>query len=146
MPGSDATKDSAKGARAEPSSSAAEEAPLILIVDDEAPIRDVVMTIARRADPRASFITAEDAFKAEALVREKRPRGILTDLRMPGRSGLELLALVAEVSPGTRRALMTGFQDDVIDGVALEDLGLVGMLRKPFKAADLAKLLQQLAT
>lgn len=118
--------------------------PVVLIVDDEQGIRDVVSTVARRVVPMVNVMTAPDGFAAERIVREEDVRGILTDLRMPGRSGLELLEIVARVSPKTRRALMTGFQEDIIDGVALAELGLIEILRKPFRTSELRKVLGEL--
>lgn len=119
--------------------------PIILIVDDEEGIRDVVVAVARRAIPHMRVLTAPDASAAESLVREHEVAGILTDLRMPGGSGLDLLRTVASISPTTRRALMTGYQEDTIDGVALAELGLVEILRKPFRATELRDALRALA-
>lgn len=117
----------------------------LLIVDDEPEIREFVANVARRVDASLDIISAKDADDAERYLRDERIAGILTDLRMPGRSGIELLQLVAQERPDMNRALMTGFHDESVDGVRLDDLGLLGILRKPFSASDLRRLLLTLS-
>lgn len=117
----------------------------LLIVDDEPEIREVVATVANRLTPRVRVLVAGDAVQAEAVIRTEPVDGLLTDLRMPGPSGIDLLQWTAKNSPSTRCALMTGFHEEVIDGISLEGLGLVGVLRKPFTARDLRDLLSALA-
>lgn len=116
----------------------------LLVVDDESGIRDVVAMIARRLSADLDVVTAATADEAEQIVARGGIDGVLTDLRMPGRSGIDLLQSVSERSVGTRRALMTGFHEDIIDGVPLASLDLVAVLRKPFSVSEVRGVIGRL--
>lgn len=79
----------------------------ILVVDDEKSLRRVVQVHLEQRGYRVS--TAENA--ADALVQMSRNRFalVLTDLRMPGRSGLELLKEVRRLYPDTAVIVFTAF-------------------------------------
>jgi PAS domain S-box-containing protein len=62
---------------------------------------------------------------------------VLTDLTMPGMTGLELAQRVLQVKPGARVALMSGFSGTWTPA-SVRALGLVDMLVKPLSAAALA--------
>ena len=67
----------------------------ILVIDDEAGVRSSLALVLQ--DEGFSVRTAADADQATALVEREEFDYILCDVRMPGRSGLELLPdLVAE--------------------------------------------------
>ena len=61
----------------------------ILVVDDDDNLRWVVQTQLEDAGYEAA--TAADGRAALAAIQESRPALVLTDLKMPGMSGLELL-------------------------------------------------------
>lgn len=79
----------------------------ILVVDDSAVDRRFVGGILGR-DGRFQVEFAEDGAQALARVREARPDVIVTDLQMPNRNGLELVAAVRMHHPGVPIILMTG--------------------------------------
>lgn len=114
---------------------------VLLIVDDEPEIRDLLLQIAARSCAGFEVLTAGDVSQAETIMRHHDVRAILTDVRMPGRSGLHLLRLAPTLAPRARCALMTGYQEDVLDGTPLHTLGAITVLRKPFRAADARELL-----
>ena len=101
------------------------EAQRILLVDDEDGIRKVLgLTLADRG---FSVSTAENAEKALALFRELKPPIVITDIKMPGMDGLELLKTLkaAANSPGghdTEVILITGHGDIdlAIQGIKLD--------------------------
>jgi DNA-binding response OmpR family regulator len=67
-----------------------DQAPLVLIVDDDAPTRDLLAQIvADELDARTAL--AGDADTARRLARELRPALILLDMRLPLVSGVDLL-------------------------------------------------------
>ena len=88
--------------------------------------------------------------KAEVLLAMRRPRGaaeafdaVLSDHRLPGRSGAEVLAYARATAPATIRVLITG---DVLD--ELEELASEGefkILRKPVTDECLISALSPLA-
>ncbi len=116
--------------------------PVLLLVDDEASI----LTALRRT-LRGSGFAIETASSADAALR-RLERGdvaaVLSDQKMPGRSGVELLRVVARRWPNVARVLLTGWPEEVPPAVRAE-LGLRALLPKPWDADALRALLGTLA-
>lgn len=111
---------------------------MILVVDDERDIRNLVRILVERAGYRvAEAGTGEDALK---IIQERmlEPQLLLTDIVMPGMSGISLAARAHQLRPTLPVIFMTGFADEY----AAELCGSV-CLRKPFKAPDLLTAIQQ---
>lgn len=107
----------------------------ILIVDDEARYRELYMHVLGSA----GFET-EAAASAEAaldVIRRRAPAMVVTDVRMPGASGIELLRMAREERPALPFLLVTAYAD-VRDAVSAMKLGAVDYLSKP---VDLDELL-----
>src|ERR1700722_4885153 len=85
----------------------------ILLVDDEAGIVEYLSTALREDGQIEHAFTAEEALDR---LQSNSYDVILTDLKMPGMGGLELLRRVNETRPGTRVIVMTG--DSAPDAVA----------------------------
>jgi two-component system, cell cycle sensor histidine kinase and response regulator CckA len=104
-------------------------------VDDERAVRGVVARLLQRR----GFETAEAADAETALSmlgsQPRRFRLVITDDRMPGMSGYELVAVIARIHPHLRIVLMSGYTD------AAETVGSQGrtlrVLPKPFTASRL---------
>ena len=110
---------------------------MILVVDDERDIRNVVRIFAERCGYRV--IEAGTGEEALRLLEERllEPRLLLTDIVMPGMSGLQLAARAHQVRPSLPVIFMTGFADEY----QAELSGSV-CLRKPFKPAELLSAIQ----
>lgn len=81
----------------------------LLLVDDEAGIRRVVgITL---ADMGHTVLEAANGDEALAVFEREQPSVVLTDIRMPGMDGLELLRRIKAQSPGTEVILVTGHGD-----------------------------------
>jgi PAS domain S-box-containing protein len=81
----------------------------ILLVDDEAGIRTVLgITL---ADAGYEVYTAEDGNIALDLVKKRVPDIVLTDIRMPGKDGIELLKAVKQGFPDIEVIMITGHGD-----------------------------------
>jgi len=81
----------------------------ILLVDDEEGIRRVLAF--SLADLGYVVRTAANAEEALALFRQSPPDVVLTDIKMPGMDGLELLRVIKAESPDTEVVLITGHGD-----------------------------------
>jgi signal transduction histidine kinase len=85
------------------------EQKVILLVDDEEDIREV-LAIAL-ADMGYNVLTAENGRRALELFREKNPMIVLTDIKMPGMDGIELLKTIKAENPYTQVIMITGHGD-----------------------------------
>jgi len=74
--------------------------------------------------------TAGDGATALAIVRERRPDIILTDIRMPGMDGLELIERVMQEAPDTYTIVFSGFNEFEYVKRAI-GLGVADYLEKP---------------
>jgi signal transduction histidine kinase len=81
----------------------------ILLVDDEEGIRKVLAI--SLADEGYEVLTADNGEEALRLFSEAVPRLVLTDIKMPGMDGVELLQQIKELSPDTEVIMMTGHGD-----------------------------------
>lgn len=79
----------------------------ILIVEDEKNLREGLREALQ--SPNFQVITAENAFQAEEIIRNQAIDLIISDLKMPGMSGLELLRKVRSFSPSTIFIVMTAY-------------------------------------
>ena len=106
----------------------------ILVVDDEKSLRRVMQVQLEQRGYRVS--TAENT--ADALVQMSRNRFALalTDLRMPGRSGLELLKEVRRIYPRTAVIVLTAF-GTVENAVEAMQAGAYHYVTKPINYDEL---------
>ena len=113
--------------------------PKILIVDDEASIRDLCSRI---LGPAYEIVTAADGPSAIALAVQSLPDLLLTDLKMPGMTGLEAARQIVAAAPEVSVVVMTGFSefDSLLETVRF---GVNGFLMKPFSPDDLRKTVEE---
>jgi serine/threonine-protein kinase len=80
----------------------------ILFVDDEERILNALRSVFRIT---YHVLTATNGPEALELVRKFKPHVVVSDQRMPGMTGVELLRQVKEAAPATVRMLLTGYSD-----------------------------------
>ena len=114
----------------------------LLIVDDEQSIRRLCMTIGHALGFTCS--EAESAEAALANLDTETPDLILTDLKLPNLSGVELLRQARAILPRTEVAIMTG-HGSVESAVDAMKLGAYDYIEKPFRVEELRLLLQRMA-
>jgi DNA-binding NtrC family response regulator len=110
----------------------------VLIVDDEAHARNTLAALLQ--DEGYEVETAPDAFKALGKLDEAAPDLVLTDLQMPGMSGVELLHKVRERSDDVVVVLMTAFADLQTAVSAMRE-GAADYLTKPLNMHQLSAVL-----
>ncbi|MDD2467384.1 MAG: response regulator [Desulfobulbus sp.] len=101
----------------------------ILIVDDEQPIRRLLTTILKGAGYQCSV--AENVAMAKQVLAEKQFDLLLTDIGMPGESGLHLIRHVKDRYPQTAVVMVT-IIDDPKKAKEVLQLGIYGYIVKPF--------------
>jgi putative two-component system response regulator len=106
----------------------------LLAVDDEAPVRRLLK---RLIEPQGYRVdVAESADQARSALAEKEYALALCDIRMPGRSGIELIEEIHRQYPETGILMVTGVDDPQTARKAL-DIGVYGYLIKPFERSEL---------
>jgi two-component system response regulator PilR (NtrC family) len=104
----------------------------VLIVDDDANIRDILYDLF--AEEHLCH-TAETAEQALEWLKTGRYDVVLTDISMPGMSGLELVALIRQQQPGMPVVIITGIDYQEYAGDLMK-LGAFDYVVKPFQLAD----------
>lgn len=117
-----------------------EHAPTMLLVDDDAPLRE---RLARALAARGFVVrTAGSAEEALALTSSDSPEYAVVDLRMPGTGGLELLQALRERDPATQVLVLTGY-GSIATAVQAMRQGATGYLPKPVDADDVVAAFAQ---
>jgi DNA-binding NtrC family response regulator len=106
----------------------------ILVVDDEANARTALAELLR--DEGFEVETAADAFKALGKVRDFAPELVITDLKMPGMDGIELVHRLGGADPSCAVIVMTAF-GAVDSAVEAMQAGAVDYLTKPLNFDEL---------
>ena len=101
----------------------------ILIVDDKADFRLLTAQFLTRHG--VQVFAAKNALEGLRLVREIRPDLVLSDINMPGRSGLQLLADIRNLGPEYGNVPVIAMTAYVLDQ-AVVNAGFQSILRKPF--------------
>lgn len=106
----------------------------ILIVDDELLMRNFLIEALKRKGIDA--IGVDDGEKAIKLMVEQSFDMVITDLRMPGMTGMDVLKKIKELSPGTLVMIMTAF-GSIENAVDAMKAGAFHYLIKPFSLESL---------
>ena len=118
----------------------------VWLVDDDASIRWVLERALRQGGMAPTAFDHADS--AIAALRRERPDVLITDIRMPGRSGLELLTEIRDRQPELPVIVMTA-HSDLDSAVAAYQGGAFEYLPKPFdidQAVDLVRRAAQQKT
>jgi CheY-like chemotaxis protein len=113
--------------------------PLLLLVDDEPRILSALRRTLRR-EP-FEVLTAEGPIEAMRAIESHALDLVMTDLKMPGMTGLELLQRVAQLHPRAARLLITG-GTEVIPEASLRAVGVRAVISKPWVDAELKETLR----
>jgi two-component system response regulator HydG len=108
----------------------------ILVVDDEIGIRQSLKKILEKEG--FDVVTASNGDEAFKLIRGSDIDLLISDIRMAGMDGLELLKVCKSISPYTEVIMITGYAsvDTAVDSMKQ---GAYDYITKPFKKADILK-------
>ena len=113
-----------------------DRAPTVLVVDDEPGIVESLQRVFEREGLRA--LTAGGGGAALDILRREPVSVLLTDLLMPGMSGMDLLKASRSVSPETETILMTAY-GTVENAVEAMKQGAYDFVTKPIKRAHVVR-------
>jgi two-component system C4-dicarboxylate transport response regulator DctD len=110
----------------------------VLVVDDDMAMRDMVVSLLREAG--FDVVVAMGADDALAMLRGHYIGVVLSDIRMPGKSGFDFLREVRGVAPSVPVILMTSFGTVTTADRAKRE-GAFDCLSKPFSREELLETL-----
>jgi two-component system nitrogen regulation response regulator NtrX len=103
--------------------------PRILVIDDEAAIRDSLRMILEYE--HYEFIGAASGPDGVAVIKRDPPDMVLLDIKMPGMNGLETLAEIRKVEEALPVAMISG-HGTITDAMQATRLGALDFIEKPF--------------
>jgi len=118
------------------------DAPTVLVVDDEPSNLASIEKIFQRDGLRV--LTADGAKAALDIARTHKVQVVLTDLMMPGVSGIELLRALKQLSPDTEVVMMTAY-GTVETAVQAMREGAYDFVEKPLKRMTIIKSVRKAA-
>lgn len=117
--------------------------PRLLFVDDDPGVLAAVSRFLRRY--RFEVTTAHDGFAGLLELRQNGPfHVVVSDYRMPGMTGDQFLAKVAEVAPDTRRMILSAYADSDLLLAAINAGKVHRYLTKPWDSQELLMVIQEL--
>lgn len=118
----------------------ANDTPLILICDDELPLRELIKAA---LGDRYRYAEAEDVASAEAIIAADEPRAIVLDIMLPGKSGISFLSELRARSARIPVIIVSAWQTRDDERAAI-GAGADAFLGKPFDPEDLATTVEAL--
>ncbi len=107
----------------------------ILLVDDEPAVLSALTRVFRKESYR--ILAANNAIEALAYFEQQPIHLMISDYKMPGMTGAELLRKVKELSPDTIRIMLTGHADTTAVMAAIKDGAVYRFILKPWNDDDL---------
>ena len=114
-----------------------------MIVDDVATIRQIVSSVLK--DVGYKVIEAASADEALALAEVKRCHLVVTDVNMPGKSGLDLIIALRAIKTYDKTPIVILAKDANDENIQkAQGLGAVGWIAKPFTPESLLATINQI--
>lgn len=114
----------------------------VVLIDDESIIVEGLRRVVKWADFSCQVVgTASDGEAGAELIRTLQPQILFTDIRMPGRDGLTMVAGLRSEFPDMQIAVLTGYRDFAYAQEAIR-LGVTRFLLKPSKMDEINEALQ----
>lgn len=116
----------------------------ILFVDDEVQILESLTGIFMNCDQDYEIFTAESGLEALNLLEKEEIDLVVSDMRMPGMDGYELLSKIKILYPGILRIILSGYSEEQLIIKALQQSIAKMYLFKTWESGQLIKMIQQL--
>lgn len=114
----------------------------VVLIDDESRIVEGLRRVIRWADYNCYVVgTASNAEEGTELIKKIQPHILFTDIRMPGRDGLSMVAGLRSEFPDMQVSILTGYRDFDFAQEAIR-LGVARFLLKPSKMDEINEALQ----
>lgn len=114
----------------------------VVLVDDEQVILQGLLRVLPWEDYNCRVVgTASDGVEGAALIRKFRPDILFTDIRMPNRDGLSMVAALKSEFPRLQIAVLTAYRDFEYARQAIQ-LGVCRYLLKPSKMEELKEAIR----
>lgn len=114
--------------------------PLLLVVDDEADNLRSLHDLFRRDYQVATFQRGKEAL---AALDQLEPQVVMSDQRMPGMTGVELLREIRKRKPDATRLLFTGYTDTQTVVDAINEGHIFRYISKPWHPEELTAIVRQ---
>jgi len=105
----------------------------IVVTEDDVRMRELIANV---LEPLGEVLTAADTEQAKAILDEEEIAVVVTDLRMPGPDGLQVLSYAKTHYPATQVVLVTGYAT-VESAIDAFKSGAFDYIRKPFDNLEL---------
>ncbi len=116
---------------------------LILVVDDDRNLCRVLKGLLEKAD--FEVLVSHDVDSALPIIKEKDLDLVITDLKMPGKSGMDLLTFGKDQKPATPMIMITAF-GDIDSAVEAIKRGAHDFITKPFDENELLNVIRKALT
>jgi len=116
------------------------DCPKLLLVDDDATFREVLTQALNRRGFKVSG--AADVAAALLLAEQSPPEYAVVDLKMPGASGLQLVARLKQLDEHTRIVVLTGYAS-IATAIEAIKLGATHYLAKPAEVDEIVAALRR---
>ena len=114
----------------------------ILIVDDEVKLLDMLKKALSVDKELYDILLANNAKKAIEILADEEVSLVISDIKMPGMSGIELFAIIRVTCPKLKVIFMTAYATDMIRQ-AIEANSRLLLLEKPFSNQTLRELIHE---
>ncbi|KLU39337.1 MAG: hypothetical protein AA931_09685 [Peptococcaceae bacterium 1109] len=115
----------------------------LLVADDEKYLREKVSSNVDWQKYNCQVFQAKDGYEALTILKEENIDILVTDIRMPGMTGIELIRRAREQNPGLRVIVISEYADFEYARESLR-LGVEDYVLKPFRTQRLLEMVQRL--
>ena len=116
----------------------------VLVLDDHEVVRTGICDVLDRADGIAVVAEAGDVKQAVRRIDAVKPNVVLSDLRLPDGTGLDVIAHVKDAHPDTRIVVLTSYDDDDARAAA-KAAGADGFVAKTARSAEVVQAIRDAA-